>query len=809
MGIIFRNNRPYGGEPLPDINTYATMEDFESDVPAPEKNHIYIIAGNLYFWDETDQEIKKTPNLNGSENTIPIFDDNNGLKNSIFSYASGPSQKILAAALESGDTLTISGSDGTNTVFLRLKDAAGITLTGISNIHMTDSSLAMIGNSNGNPNLTMQDGSSLYMGNSSQVLIKGMSHIDIGNTNTSKRHVTDNSKNDPDMTRITVKDNAKVDIDKNTQVYLHGGGIATGRGSKHTLNVYYCVPYGDYSSTPTEEQIRQASNLEFHATEYGTGIPSLREIYSIDSSVIGAGFTLKEISPAVKDIWWNEKHYYYFIENYEKDWSVPRGYPSVFDGEGVLLLHDSSWIDMQAGASIHGHGNAWLDIGGDSHAQFDEHAEFTIAGRSHFQMGGYRESKRSFPDSDIGIYEAPIFQMAGNSCFCMNSSYQNSPSIMMSGPGGLLINGLRNDDSPKTTFGPTLIAEPTGFIFNTLYAYPTLEKKSSLESYKSGDLYGKHCGDSYSQLSPDSPIPNFEVTKMDNLIERSSSNYKISKSNYNDFLSLWNTYARYYNSEYGNFRNPVNIPIEDYIINEDENWYYIHSIKWENFMSNVKKNKFAYLKVAQNTVAILENSSSGRSYIKIGAGDNEYTKIFIQGNTHTEIRQNSIFSLRGLIEGQLYWNSTSRQHEIYTRPWADSPYTQPINGSMLTLYDHSVLVMHGVWDTSDFVATDGTVITPPDGWQEHPEKRINSPLVEIIDNAEIRLYGNISVKANTENHITTITFGGTSQEGEVSFTIEELKSLKNLVGSIPTRVITDPEQATENGLLYFIDEEGE
>jgi len=54
MGIIFRNNRPYGGEPLPDISTYATMEDFESDVPAPEKNHIYIIAGNLYFWNETD-----------------------------------------------------------------------------------------------------------------------------------------------------------------------------------------------------------------------------------------------------------------------------------------------------------------------------------------------------------------------------------------------------------------------------------------------------------------------------------------------------------------------------------------------------------------------------------------------------------------------------------------------------------------------------------------------------------------------------------------------------------------------------------
>jgi len=157
------------------------------------------------------------------------------------------------------------------------------------------------------------------------------------------------------------------------------------------------------------------------------------------------------------------------------------------------------------------------------------------------------------------------------------------------------------------------------------------------------------------------------------------------------------------------------------------------------------------------------------------------------------MRQNSIFSLRGAAQQKYYWNSTTEKYEYYFRPWADFPYTQPTDGSMLTLYDDSVLVMHGTWDTSDFVATDGTVITPPAGWQEHPEKHINSPLVEIIDNAEIRLYGNISVKANTENNITTITFGGTTQEGEVSFTIEELKSLKNLVGSIPTRVITDPE----------------
>ena len=872
MGIIFRNNRPYGGEPLPDISTYATMEDFESDVPAPEKNHIYIIAGNLYFWNETDQEIKKTPNLNGTENTIPIFDNNDGLKDSIFSYATANSRKILAAALQSGDTLTISGSDGTNTASLSLKDSAlinasgstnvglfgkssiymqgstsgqgariampsgnpSITMMGDSQISMPsgtpsitmmdrasismmgaavqngrpqltmqgNSTMSMIGNSNGSPNFAMQDGSSVQIQNSSQAEIKGMTHINIGNTNTSTTHTTDGSN----VVRITVNDNAKVDINNQTQVYLHGGGIVIGgQGSKHNLTLLYCVPYNNYSSMPSVSTIRSASDLVYFADEYG--IPSIREIDSV-SDITNAGFSLKTSASSVTTMWRNRTRYYYFSEVYEASWTVSRGYPVTFDGNGLALLNDSSFLDMSGSSSIHGHDNAWFDVSGYSHTSFGEYANVSIGGRSHFQMGGFTDHKKT-DDSDNYEYEAPILQMAGNSVLCMNSSYQNSPSIMANGASGLILNGLNNDDAPQTVYGPTLITQPTGLVFSTLFGYPRLGKNSTLDSGNMGSVYGIGVNNPiYSPLSPDSEIPNFKMKELDELISNNNT-YKLSKDNYNQAMDIWNSYARYYNSVVSGSSAKIDKEFSDFVTSEDSDFYYINKSQWQHFMQNVNQSKFTHFCVSQNTIALLENHKEGRSYIKIGAGADQYTKIFIQDNTHTEMRQNSIFSLRGAAQQKYYWNSTTEKYEYYFRPWADFPYTQPTDGSMLTLYDDSVLVMHGTWDTSDFVATDGTVITPPAGWQEHPEKHINSPLVEIIDNAEIRLYGNISVKANTENNITTITFGGTTQEGEVSFTIEELKSLKNLVGSIPTRVITDPEQATENGLLYFIDEEGE
>lgn len=94
------------------------------------------------------------------------------------------------------------------------------------------------------------------------------------------------------------------------------------------------------------------------------------------------------------------------------------------------------------------------------------------------------------------------------------------------------------------------------------------------------------------------------------------------------------------------------------------------------------------------------------------------------------------------------------------------------------------------------------------GWKPHLDSYPDNPVVEITDDSELRLYGGAKIKAETKYGETTITFSGTQTEGEVSFTLDELRMLKTLVGSVRTAVVNDASQATEPGTLYFIDEGG-
>lgn len=117
-----------------------------------------------------------------------------------------------------------------------------------------------------------------------------------------------------------------------------------------------------------------------------------------------------------------------------------------------------------------------------------------------------------------------------------------------------------------------------------------------------------------------------------------------------------------------------------------------------------------------------------------------------------------------------------------------------------------------LWDIiSIATATGGYTITfsiCEAGWKPHIDSYPDNPVVEITDGSELRLYGGVKVKGETKYGVTTFTFSGTQAEGEVSFTLDELRMLKTLVGSVRTAVVNDPSEAVELGTLYFIDEGG-
>lgn len=55
------------------------------------------------------------------------------------------------------------------------------------------------------------------------------------------------------------------------------------------------------------------------------------------------------------------------------------------------------------------------------------------------------------------------------------------------------------------------------------------------------------------------------------------------------------------------------------------------------------------------------------------------------------------------------------------------------------------------------------------------------PVFEMIGSSELRLTNGASIKAETKWDTTFVTFGGTSAEGEVSFTLAQLKALKDFI----------------------------
>jgi len=69
------------------------------------------------------------------------------------------------------------------------------------------------------------------------------------------------------------------------------------------------------------------------------------------------------------------------------------------------------------------------------------------------------------------------------------------------------------------------------------------------------------------------------------------------------------------------------------------------------------------------------------------------------------------------------------------------------------------------------------------GWHDHLDSFENSPVFEITDDSELRLYGGARIKAETKLGETTVTISGDVSGGSVSFTISELQALKALISN--------------------------
>lgn len=198
------------------------------------------------------------------------------------------------------------------------------------------------------------------------------------------------------------------------------------------------------------------------------------------------------------------------------------------------------------------------------------------------------------------------------------------------------------------------------------------------------------------------------------------------------------------------------------------------------------------------------------------------------GNAHNEFHDDSRLIMRGSGSSSNPWNDGL--YKGWTRPISNRG-----NGPVAEIYDKSQILIRGSWDTTEvtgktsfsfripktstpinsvadltgeakeifealqmelneYYVSGGTITktgynswedkieiskcnysNKPADWKEHPDKIDGSPLIEIIENSEVRLSENIKITGNNNG----ISFS--NGEKTVSFSLDELERLKSLL----------------------------
>ena len=116
-----------------------------------------------------------------------------------------------------------------------------------------------------------------------------------------------------------------------------------------------------------------------------------------------------------------------------------------------------------------------------------------------------------------------------------------------------------------------------------------------------------------------------------------------------------------------------------------------------------------------------------------------------------------------------------------------------------------------LWDIQDITAQTSTNVivlytAKKVGWDAHLKSVADNPVLELTGQSELRLYDDIYIKGEVEYGTPVYTFGDSKHpENQVSFTLAELKALKVLLTQIPIQVVQSSSEATEPGIMYFVD----
>lgn len=177
------------------------------------------------------------------------------------------------------------------------------------------------------------------------------------------------------------------------------------------------------------------------------------------------------------------------------------------------------------------------------------------------------------------------------------------------------------------------------------------------------------------------------------------------------------------------------------------------------------------IQIADETMIIIDAATGGGSnYLKIGACGGGQTQTHILDNTHLELRQNSIISLRG------------RCQDSEDGPIGDFPITRHNGppdgtGSMLTMYDDAVFIMRSEWPeqvgNSLYKDHRGRALSE-DTWQTNLDfwKRSGSPLFGMTGDSIFKMQNGTLIDMNTGANISMNTGSILSMKNGTSINLD-------------------------------------
>lgn len=766
------------------------------------------------------------PKINGNLGQLIMSDGNGWVKTSnlISSYDSSAKETRIGPFLSTNKFL-ITGSSthpgDSATYNLSLSGRTNVAASGYSILNMSGSS-----------SLKMSDYSHAYFKNSGILQLSGKSNVSFDSNN-----LTSLDGN----TRFTMHDNSAMDLTRDAQIFAHGPvQLHIDDGKYYSrITVYSRLYYSDIGGRPspdlTAEEIRTNAATSFSFSSSG---------YSSIEELLAAGYVLEENNSFSK----YSTYYYlsdtFVSVDMKSNYSGYNSTESYLNG-AAIRMHDKALLSMASGASIVAHdtpaiyfednartyirGDSFLEINGTSKTYIRDEANINMYNAATLTMqneGGY--------DPCLCMNGGTILFNAGDKSKVPYDPYliAEPNQITYIGQAASGVNKTSYYNYPKSPefLTPKMVKFEGSFTFTDPKATESVRWfEDFTESNKEALISALRSSEYNIRTSVVQGSSSVTSKKLDTGYSYTVSNFYYGQGGTNVFGDL-NSLVPENNNPRFRIANESMIIVDTY---SDSGANYIRIgaadkllqiIKMGNIFEQMTGN--AHSEMHDNSCFIMRGGKTPTAPWAEGMRPSAYTKTHLNKTWRRpiETEDSPLLSLydssQFIMRGR--WNY-SKDFSIYSDEFTfidteisevptsiasmteatKEKFFNALNESSFSGYGYSRYNnLRDVYDveTGELLTT---IITTenadggfsisvsnfeyndvPEGWSESLKKIEGQSLLEVVEDAEVRISGNSILKMNDFNIEATsegISFGDGTEK--VTFSIEELKKLKTFLSN--------------------------